>query len=88
MLVIGEVDGQGMLQTPGLSGPAEKKKKEEKEKAPATRAKLSTDKPAKSVSDSRSARASTDAQIEELNQKWSNCFNWLEALLMARTLDR
>ena len=32
--------------------------------------------------------SSTDSKIEELDQKWSDWFNWLEALLMARTLDQ
>ena len=82
MSEIGTEDGQGTLQSPGLSAPAEKKKVE-KEKA-----KSSTDKPAKSGTDSRSAKASTDARIEELDQKWSDRFDWLEALLLARTLDR
>ena len=88
--VIGAVDGQGTLQSPSFSGPAEKKqKKMEKEKATTSKAKSSTDKPAKPVSDSsRSARASTDSKIAELNQKWSHRFNRIEALLMARTLDR
>ena len=29
-----------------------------------------------------------DAQIDELDQKWSDRFNRLEALLLARTLDK
>ena len=78
-----------MVQSLGLSTPAEKKKKVEKEKAPSKKpAKSSPDKPAKSVSGRRWARASTDTRINELDQKWSDHFNQLEALLMARTLDR
>ena len=88
MLVVGAVDSQGTLQSPGLSGPAKKNKKVEKEEAPATRAKSSIDKPAKCGTDSRSAKASNDARIEELDQKWSDQFNLLEALSLARTLDR
>ena len=89
MLVIGAVDGQGTLQSPGLSGPVEKRKKVEKEKATATKAKSSTDKHINSLSDSSSLdRASTDAKIAELDQKWSDRFNRFGALLMARTLDR
>ena len=88
MSVIGTVNGQGMLHSPGLSDLSKKKKKVEKEKATTTKAKLSTEKPAKSVSDSRSAKASTDAKIVELDQKWSDHFNKLEALLIPSTLDR
>ena len=50
----------------------------EKEKAAAS-------KPDKSSTDSRSARASIDARIDELDQEW---LDQLGALLMARTLDR
>ena len=32
--------------------------------------------------------SSTDSRITELDQKWLDWFNWLEALLIARTLDR
>ena len=88
MPVIGAVDDQWMLQSPGLSGQVEKRNKVEREKAPATKAKSSTDKPAKSWTDSKPAKASTDVRIEELDQKWSERINWLEALLLARTLDR
>ena len=77
VLVIGAVDGQGYLQTPGFSGPEEKKsKKVEKEKSISSKAKSPTDKPAKPVPDSsRSAKASTDSKIAELDQKWSDRFN-------------
>ena len=87
---IGAVDGQGMLQSPGFSGSEEKKaKKVEKEKATSSEVKSCSDKPAKPVSDSRrSAKASTDARFAELNQKWSDRFNRLEALLLARTMDK
>ena len=62
---------------------------EEKTKIPASKlAKLSTYKPAKSISDSRSAKSSADARIDELDQKWSDRFNRLEALLLARMLDK
>ena len=87
--VKGAVDGQGTLQSPGFSGPEEKKaKKVEKEKATASKAKSCSDKPAKPVPDSnRSAKASTDVRFAELDHKWCNRFNHLEALL-ARTMDK
>ena len=68
-----------MLQSPDFTGPAEKKpKKVEKEKATTSKAKSSTDKPAKSGTDSRLAKVSTDAKISELDQKWSDPFNCLD----------
>ena len=44
------------------------------------------DKPVKSTSHQPSS--STDSRIEELDQKWADRFNRLEALSIARTLDR
>ena len=50
--VIGGVDGQRTLQSPGFSGPEEKKaKKVEKDKATTSKAKSYTDKPAKPIPD-------------------------------------
>ena len=71
--VVGVVDGQGMSHSPCLSGPKDKKKNvcsfEEKSKQPASKpAKSFTDKPAKAVSDSRSARSSAHARINALDQ--------------------
>ena len=63
----------------GLSAPpAEKKKKVEDKK------KLVKSKP----SASWPAAVSTDQRFDELDQKWSDRFNCLEALLLARTLDQ
>ena len=57
--IIGAVDGQNTLQSPGFSGLAKKKqKKMKKEKGTTSKVKSSLDKPAKSSSDSRSAKAS------------------------------
>ena len=62
-------------QDTGLSAqPAEKKKKSVKSKS--------------SASTSRPAAVSTDQRFEELDQKWSDRFNRLEALLLAKTLDQ
>ena len=45
--------------------------------------------PATSSTDQgKSTTSSTDSRISDLNKKWSNRFNQLEALLMAKTLDR
>ena len=75
--VIRAVDGQET----GLSAqPAEKKKKVEEKKKSVK---------AKSLSSSnRPAAVSTDQRFEELDQKWSDRFNRLEALLLAKTLDQ
>ena len=73
--VIRAVDGQDT----GLNAqPAEKKKKVE-EKKKSVKAKSSSDRP---------AAVSTDQRFEELDQKWSDWFNRLEALLLAKTLDQ
>ena len=73
--VIRAVDGQDT----GLSAqPAEKKKKVE-EKKKSVKPKPST---------STAAAVSTDQKFQELDQKWSDRFNRLEALLLAKTLDR
>ena len=75
--VIRAVDGQDT----GLSAqPAEKKKKVEDKK------KSVKSKPTASAS--RPAAVSTNQRFNELDQKWSDRFNRLEALLLARTLDQ
>ena len=81
------MDGQGTIRLPGLRAPAEKKNKVEDKKATTSKS-VKSEKPAKSSSDSRPAKSSTDTRFEELDQKWSDQFNRLEAFLMARTLDR
>ena len=75
--VIRAVDGQDT----GLSAqPAEKKKKvEEKKKSVKSKCSSSTSQP---------AAMSTNQRFEELDQKWSDWFNRLEALLLAKTLDQ
>ena len=77
VLVIRAADGQDT----GFSAqPADKKKKvEEKKKSVKSKSSPST---------SRPAAVSTDQRSEELDQKWSDWFNRLEALLLAKTLDQ
>ena len=94
MSVVGVVDGQT---TSGLSRPAEKKKKTESKKSSSSTSKST--KPEKSVKSSnrpastsitdqgKSTTSSTDAKISDLDRKWSDRFNRLEALLMAKTLE-
>ena len=87
MLVVGVLDSQGTVRWPGLSAtPAEKKKKVEDKKSKSVK----SDKPTKSSSTSSSqpTSASTDQRFKELDQKWSERLNQLEAFLLAKTLDR
>ena len=99
MSVVGVVDGQSTSRSPGLSVPPEKKRKSDSKKSSTSKSdksdngvKTSTSRPPaststdKSVSD-RPSSSSTDARFTELDQKWSDWFNRLEALLMARTLE-
>ena len=80
-----------MLQSPGSSSGDIMKKKVSSEDnvktQPVKHPKSSSEKPSKS-SDSKSTRSAADAWIDELNQKWSDRFNRLEVLLLARTIDR
>ena len=77
MSEIRAVDGQDT----GLSAqPAAKKKKvEEKKKSVKSKSSSST---------SRPAAVSPDQRFEELDQKWSDQFNRVEAFLLAKTLDQ
>ena len=80
LLVVGVVDGQGTVQSPGLSVPVESRKKVGKDKDSASKSVKSSEKPAKS-SEHRPTKPSTDARFEELDKKWSDRFNrlyWLE----------
>ena len=81
------VDGQGTLQSPIYSESAEKKvKKVEKDKGSTSKAKELSKKAVKPAD--KPTKSSADSKIAELDQKWSDWFNWLEALLMGRTLDK
>ena len=93
MSVVGVVDGQSTSGTSGLSGPLEKKAKKAEAKHP-TKAK--SDKPTKSTSSQpptsstdqgKPITSTTDTKIADLDKKWSDRFNRLEALLLAKTLD-
>ena len=86
--VVGAVDDQGILQSPGAS--SEKKKKpnpSEKTKTHSSKdPKPASDKASKSLS--KTHRSSPDTRIDELDQKWSDRFNRLDTLLLAKSLDR
>ena len=75
--VIKAVDAQDT----GLSAQLAEKKKKVEEKKMLVKSKSS-------YSTSRPVAVSTDQRFEEMDQKWSDRFNWLEALLLAKTLDQ
>ena len=86
--VMGVVDGQSTPRSPGLSDqPVEKKKKKEDKKASSEKS-VKADKSVKSSSHRTSSSSSYDQKLEVMEQKWSDCFNRLEALLLAKSLDR
>ena len=87
MTVMGVVDGQSTSRSPGLSDqPVEKKKKKEDKKASSEKS-VKADKSVKSSSHRPSSSTSTDQKLEVMEQKWSDRFNWLEALPLAKSLD-
>ena len=78
VLLIRAVDGRDT----GLSAQVAEKKKKVEEKYKSVKS-------VKSLSStSQLAVVSTDQRFEELDQKWSDRFNQLEALLLAKTLDQ
>ena len=88
MTVVGAVDDQGILQSPGSSSGKKKKAVSlEKPKAHSSKdLKAGTEKPSKSSS-VKPLILSADSRINELDQKWLDRFNRLEALVLAKTLD-
>ena len=78
MSVIGVVDEQGSVKSPAPIPPPDKKPKKDnknskKEKSPSTKAKHST---------------GTEDKFAELDNKWSEHFSRLEALIWPRVLNR
>ena len=86
MTVVGAVDDQGILQSPGSSSGADKKK-DKKTTSEKPRSSKSSDKPSKSVK-TRPSRSSADDRIDELDKKWADRFNRVEALLLSKSLDQ
>ena len=82
--VVGEVDDHGIVKSPGSSSDKKKKQNVDKPK-PQTSKESKADKPSKSL---KPHRSSQDSRIEQLDQKWSERFNRLEALLLAKSLDQ
>ena len=87
MTVVGAVDAQGVVKSPGLSSDKKKKKPNPQEKkTSAKHHKSGEEKPSKSPP--LSHKSSAEARIDDLDLKWSERFNRLEALLIAKALDR
>ena len=86
--VVGVVDDQGIVKSPGSSSDKKKKttQSEKSKPHPSKDTKTVSDKPSKSLTSTH--RSSPDTRIDELDQKWSERFNRLEALLLAKSLDR
>ena len=81
--VVGAVDAQGILQSPGSSsGKGQKTDSSSKPKD----LKPKAEKPSKSSS--KSHKSSVDSKVDDLDQKWADRFNRVEALLLAKTLDK
>ena len=81
--VVGVVDDQGIVKSPGSSSD-KRKKTNQPDKAKDT--KTSSDKPSKSLT--KTHRSSPDTRIDELDQKWSERFNRLEAILLSKSMDK
>ena len=81
--VVGVVDDQGIVKSPGSSSD-KRKKTNQSDKAKDT--KTSSDKPSKSLT--KTHRSSPDTRIDELDQKWSERFNRLEAILLSKSMDK
>ena len=79
--VIGAVDNQGTVKSPTPAPPPEKKSKKDskkdtkKEKSPPAKASTS------------SSQTSADTKIAELDVKWSERFNRLEALILSKNFE-
>ena len=73
-----------------MSSGSEKRKKDKKlssEKSEKPKSSKSSEKPSKSV-EPKPTRSSADARIDELDKKWADRFNRLEALLLSKSLDQ
>ena len=82
--VVGAVDDQGIVKSPGSSSDKQKKQSTDKPKAQ-TSTVSKADKPSKSL---KPTKSSQDSRFDQLDQKWSERFNRLEALLLAKSLEQ
>ena len=85
--VVGAVDAQGVVKSPRLSSDKKKKKPNPLEKKTSSKHTKSGEEKS-SKSPPQSHRSSADTRTDELDLKWSERFKRLEALLIAKTLDR
>ena len=84
--VVGVVDDQGIVKSPGSSSDKKKKNNQPDKPHSSKDSKTAADKPSKSLT--KTHRSSPDTRIDELDQKWSERFNRLEALLLSKSLDK
>ena len=89
--VVAVVDKQS---TPGASAssePVEKKKKTDPKHSKSSKSeksvKQSSNRPASTSSESRPSSSSTDTKLLNMDKKWAERFNRLEALFLAKTVD-
>ena len=81
--VVGAVEGQGIVKSPGSS--SDKKNKNTDKPKAQTSKESKADKPSKSL---KPTKSSQDSRFDQLDQKWSERFNRLEALLLAKSLEQ
>ena len=86
VMVVGAVDDQGILQSPGSSTGKKKTASSDKPKVASKDSKSNVEKPSKTSV--KPHKTSVDFRIDDLDQKWSDRFNRLEALLLAKSLDK
>ena len=86
--VVGVVDDQGTVKPPGKSSTTSSKKKVTPTEPKPQTSKSASEKPVKSQTSFKSHRSSADSRIDELDQKWAERFNRVEAILLAKTIDK
>ena len=83
--VVGAVDDQGIVKSPGSCSDKKKKQQSSDKPEPHTSKVSKSDKPSKSF---KPTKSSQDSRFDQLDQKWSERFNRLEALLLSKSLEQ
>ena len=78
------MDDQGIVKSPGFCSEKKKKQQSTDKPEPHTSKVSKSDKPPKS----KPTKSSQDARFDQLDQKWSEHFNRLEALLLSKSLEQ
>ena len=79
--VIGAVDNQGSVKSPNPAPPPEKKQKKDVKKD------TKKDKSSPAKASTSSSQSSADTKIAELDNKWAERFNRLEALILSKNFE-